>query len=214
MNITANCLQQHLDNIIRFLQPQLAFLNCHMVGYLTDNLWKTYIPEDIQAEVQTDDHVDDAVKVFWNFFGEEQTNLSNDSSPYSGIQNHLKLCQQYRMDNLKGMRMSPEQLRRELVSLGCNHKEDAGLCIKEFMSEKKNHEVEAISHLVASLCSYGRNESGATQHLSVIDAGDGKGYLSSRLALEHQLTVLGIDANISHTEGALKRTQQLEVRYD
>lgn len=211
MNITANCLQLHLDNIIKFLQPQLTFVNCHMVGYLTDNLWKTYIPEDIQADVQTEDHVDDAIKVFWNFFDSEKIN-SNESSQYRGIQNHLKQCQQFRLDSLKDVWVSPEQLRRGLVSLGCYHKVDAGLCIKEFMSEKKNHEVEAISKVVAMLCSYGRDESDAAQDLSVIDAGDGKGYLSSRLALEHQLTVLGIDANVSHTEAALKRTQQLGVR--
>lgn len=183
-----------------------------MVGYLTDNLWKTYIPEDIQAEVQTDDHVDDAVKVFWNFFDAEKTDLSNENnSQDSGIQKHLKLCQQYRLDSLKNVWVSPKQLRTELVALGCDHKEDAGLCIKEFMSEKKNHEVETTSHLVATLCSYGRDKSGAKQDLSVIDAGDGKGYLSSRLALQHQLTVLGIDSNAGNTEGALKRTQQLEV---
>lgn len=211
MNITANCLQLHLDNIIKFLQPQLTFVNCHMVGYLTDNLWKTYIPEDIQADVQTEDHVDDAIKVFWNFFDSEKIS-SNESSQYRGIQNHLKQCQQFRLDSLKDVWVSPEQLRRGLVSLGCYHKVDAGLCIKEFMSEKKNHEVEAISKVVAMLCSYGRDESDAAQDLSVIDAGDGKGYLSSRLALEHQLTVLGIDANVSHTEAALKRTQQLGVR--
>lgn len=182
-----------------------------MVGYLTDNLWKTYIPEDIQADVQTEDHVDDAIKVFWNFFDSEKIN-SNESSQYRGIQNHLKQCQQFRLDSLKDVWVSPEQLRMGLVSLGCDHKVDAGLCIKEFMSEKKNHEVEAISKVVAMLCSYGRDESDAAQDLSVIDAGDGKGYLSSRLSLEHQLTVLGIDANVSHTEAALKRTQQLGVR--
>lgn len=207
MNITTNSLQLHLDNIIKFLKPQLSFVNCHMVGYLTDNLWETYIPEDIQAEVQTDEHVDVAVKIFWNFFDAEGRNLANESSECSGIQKHLKMCQQYRLDSLKDVWVTPEQLRKELVSLGCCQKEDSGLRIKEFMSEKKNHEVHHVSQLVATLCSYGRDES-----LSVIDAGDGKGYLSSRLALEHQLTVLGIDANAGNTEGALKRTQQLEVR--
>lgn len=122
-----------------------------MVGYLTDNLWKTYIPEDIQAEVQTDDHVDDALKVFWSFFDAEKNNILNESSHYIGIQNHLKLCQQYHLDSLKDVWVSPEQLRSELVSLGCDHKEDARLCINDFMSEKKTHEVEITSQVGASI---------------------------------------------------------------
>lgn len=45
--------------------------------------------------------------------------------------------------------------------------------------------------------------------MRIIDAGDGKGYLSSRLALEHRLHVLGIDASATNTLGAQKRGEQL-----
>lgn len=37
------------------------------------------------------------------------------------------------------------------------------------------------------------------------------GYLSSRLALEYKLKVLGIDSNSDNTENALKRNARLEV---
>lgn len=40
------------------------------------------------------------------------------------------------------------------------------------------------------------------------------GYLSSRLALEYKLRVLGIDANSSNTENALKRNSKLEVIFN
>lgn len=37
------------------------------------------------------------------------------------------------------------------------------------------------------------------------------GYLSSRLALEYKLRVLGIDANSENSENALKRNARLQV---
>lgn len=47
--------------------------------------------------------------------------------------------------------------------------------------------------------------------LGVIDAGDGKGYLSTRLSLEHNIKVLGIDYNPVNTLGALLRSEKFEV---
>lgn len=47
--------------------------------------------------------------------------------------------------------------------------------------------------------------------LCVIDAGDGKGYLSTRLSLEHNIKVLGVDCNPVNTAGALQRSEKLEV---
>lgn len=45
----------------------------------------------------------------------------------------------------------------------------------------------------------------------IVDAGDGKGYLSSRLALEFGHNVLGIDSNPNNTENALERNKKLKV---
>lgn len=47
--------------------------------------------------------------------------------------------------------------------------------------------------------------------LSVIDAGSGKGYLSTRLSLEHKIKVLGVDCNPTNVNGALARSEILEV---
>lgn len=47
--------------------------------------------------------------------------------------------------------------------------------------------------------------------LGVIDAGDGKGYLSTRLSLEHNIKVLGVDYNPINTIGAKLRSEKLEV---
>jgi len=82
------------------------------------------------------------------------------------------------------------------------------LSIREFMKEKKNHEVETISRIVAALANArGKN------HL-IIDVGDGKGYLSSRLNLEFKLKVLGVDGNQHNSTEAVKRNKQLSKKWN
>lgn len=51
----------------------------------------------------------------------------------------------------------------------------------------------------------------AADNMYVLDAGDGKGYVSSRLALQYNMKVLGIDASEVNTEGSQKRMKKLEV---
>lgn len=46
----------------------------------------------------------------------------------------------------------------------------------------------------------------------IVDAGSGKGYLSSRLVLEYRYRVLGIDCSDLNTERALIRGQRLQVQ--
>jgi len=58
-----------------------------------------------------------------------------------------------------------------------------------------------VDHLVKS----------SSQGSYIVDAGDGKGYLSSRLALQYGHRVLGIDANAENTQNALSRNRKLQV---
>ena len=41
--------------------------------------------------------------------------------------------------------------------------------------------------------------------MQVVDLGSGKGYLSSTLALQHGLDVIGIDSQQGNTHGAIQR---------
>lgn len=58
------------------------------------------------------------------------------------------------------------------------------------------------------MCAQANNQ----QALNVIDAGSGKGYLSTSLSLEHKIKVLGVDCNPTNINGALARSEILEVR--
>lgn len=207
MNISIGAVQLHLQRILKYLQPRLEFVNCHMVGYLTDNLWDKYVPNDVQAEIITENDVNDALEVFWLF--QKGNNVDVAFNRFPALVEFLKETKRF---GINGFFMTVEQFTNELNKIrggGANDNKckmhDNVLHIKEFMSEKKMHEVEVTSALVANLCSIG------DRSRCVIDAGDGKGYLSSRLALEYNIRVLGVDANAGHTEGAAKRTIKLEV---
>lgn len=69
--------------------------------------------------------------------------------------------------------------------------------------------VEITADVIASMCE--PNPARNQKKLCVIDAGDGKGYLSTRLSLEHNLKVLGVDCNPVNTKGAIARSEKLEV---
>lgn len=200
-------LEQHLDRVLRYLQSHMAFVNCHMVGYLTDNLWKTFIPETIQTEIQSLEDLNAAIEVLWNF--NNQPNNFNSEYKFPCLLNFLHTSRALQLQTSSELAITVEQLNQHLHNIGFEIEERSGLEIKEFMSEKKNHEVKIAARVITTLC--GSRGSEDNSKLCVIDAGDGKGYLSSRLALEHQLHVLGIDANAINTAGAQKRTTQLEV---
>lgn len=67
-----------------------------------------------------------------------------------------------------------------------------------------------VADVVAGLCKSSPNDAS----FGVVDAGDGKGYLSTRLSIEHDIKVLGIDFNPTNTVGALVRSDKLGRFWD
>lgn len=68
-------------------------------------------------------------------------------------------------------------------------------------------QVFVVADVIANMCA----SSNHRRALSVIDAGDGKGYLSTRLSLEHKIKVLGVDCNPTNVTGAMQRLERLGV---
>lgn len=66
-----------------------------------------------------------------------------------------------------------------------------------------------MSSVISGMCQMLRT--GNTREAIVVDAGDGKGYLSSHLALKYKLKVLGVDARPTNTIGAINRLEKVEV---
>ncbi|KAH8252213.1 hypothetical protein KR038_002437 [Drosophila bunnanda] len=183
-------LQRRIDGLLAFLHPHWDFVNCHMVNYLTDQHWDNFLPEALREEIAGKEDVDSAIEhLFWQ--GSESRNAFLEWKRFlaQGEQERLSL--------------HPELLTsvEELIE---GQENAAQLSIRDFMSAKKCHEVELTAALVDHLV---KNSS---QACCIVDAGDGKGYLSSRLALQYGHRVLGIDANAANTENALNRNRKLQ----
>lgn len=87
------------------------------------------------------------------------------------------------------------------------------LVLSHGMSRKKQHEVEIMCHTVNDLvkcCSSTMNEtSNSTSLKTVINIGEGKGYVSRGLSLVCGLQVIGLDCNPSHKTKMVERTDIL-----
>ncbi|EDW60587.1 probable methyltransferase-like protein 25 [Drosophila virilis] len=187
-------LHQRLDEVLSFLEPYWNFANCHMVNYIVDNHWLHMMPQSLRAELKSVDHVKQAIHTF----------LSQTNSPqFPALAQFSETCKHQRLASCPQLLTSVEQLGQLLPATMEKH-----LIIKEFMSAKKCHEVDQTAALVNQLVRSTTPEASATCY--IVDAGDGKGYLSSRLALQYGHYVLGVDAKKSNTESALARNRKLE----
>jgi hypothetical protein len=72
----------------------------------------------------------------------------------------------------------------------------AGMC------PKKRHEVSQMQQLVSNMCrSHGAD--------TVVNVGEGKGYVSRFLALEHDLQMIGLDCNPQHGDTSAARVERM-----
>uniref|UniRef100_A0AAG5DT84 Methyltransferase domain-containing protein n=1 Tax=Anopheles atroparvus TaxID=41427 RepID=A0AAG5DT84_ANOAO len=201
-------LRQQVDAIVRFLEPNLGFINCHMVDYLTDQHWRRYVPTGIQRELETYDDYLQAKEAFWGQFSE----ASPSHKHLPGVQDFIVEASRYRLGGtaVLGTALSLEQFNDALM----DSRKETRLRMTELMNVKKCHEVEVAAAVVASLCTAMATSmvEGSLEDIVVIDAGDGKGYLSSRIALEHGIKVLGIDCNEENTSNAEKRRERLKKK--
>ncbi|XP_053683438.1 probable methyltransferase-like protein 25 [Sabethes cyaneus] len=199
-------VKQHLERLVDFLKPQMSFLNCHMVDYLAHNHWNTYVPSEIRHELKTREDFANAKELFWNQFKDDSQTVQR----FPSLAKHIELSKSYRLDAFNDVLMNIDQLKVAFDSC-LKH---TRLKMPELMSPKKCHEVEIASAAVASLCMVIASKTSLPNmdQIAVIDAGDGKGYLSSRVALEHGIKVLGIDANEGHTASAEQRRERLKKK--
>lgn len=197
-------LQTNIDRIIKFLERD--FINCHMVTYLSDNLWNKFIPERIRSEITCNDDVNTAIEVFF-----QQENAPPELiQKHQQLYDHIQKTKTYYLENLPGDKLfiTTDELLDDFKKRNIPYNTGLNLTIRDFMKEKKNHEVEIISRLVAAL-----SKARGKEHF-IIDVGDGKGYLSSRLSLEFKLKVLGIDGNQQNTKEAEKRNVRLSKTWN
>ncbi|XP_055597915.1 probable methyltransferase-like protein 25 [Uranotaenia lowii] len=200
-------IQRNVEKVAEFLKPQMEFLNCHMVDYLTKDYWNAYVPQNIRDELKSIEDLREAKSAFWNQFDAKVF----PNMKFSSLKKHILNTRDYQLESLPHAFLGLEDLKEAFDSC----LKETRLQIPELMNVKKRHEVESAASIVASLCqviSRKYSEGKSPEEVMVIDAGDGKGYLSSRVALEHGIRVLGIDCNEGNTINAEKRREKLKKK--
>lgn len=131
--MTSQLIRARIDSVLLFMEPHWSWVNCHMVNYLTDNHWQTYVPKQLKEEVLTSDNIEECIEtVFWPL---------NDSE-ISKFPNFLQFkvsAQQHTLQNFKDVIITKEGFEQQILCLEQHKKES--IKIKEFLTEKKRHEV-------------------------------------------------------------------------
>ncbi|XP_065366654.1 probable methyltransferase-like protein 25 [Calliphora vicina] len=199
-------LQKRLESILQFMAPHWSWVNCHMVNYLTDKHWQNYVPLELQKEISTHFVIEECIEtVFWPSM---EDNLEETSSKFPEFIQFTQQAKQHTLHHFKDIIVKPEEFETKVLGVPTKLKQQ--IKIKEFLTEKKRHEVEITAELVNDLI----KSSAWQDNALIVDAGDGKGYLSSRLALEYGHKVLGIDSNTSNTENAIERNKRLKKAWN
>ncbi|KNC28892.1 hypothetical protein FF38_07376 [Lucilia cuprina] len=205
--MSCQILQKRVDSILQFMSPHWSWVNCHMVNYLTDNHWHNFVPSELHNELSNFSTLDECIEeVFWNIptYMEESSCMQK----FPQFKKFRLLAQQHSLHSFKDVIITATEFEEKVLGVSKETKQQ--IKIKEFLTEKKQHEVEITAALVNNLIS---NSSWREQTI-IVDAGDGKGYLSSRLALEYGHKVLGIDSNTANTQNAIERSKKLKKAWN
>ncbi len=178
-------LQKILNNTIHYLSPMLPLANVHAVDFITNNLWEKFIPRRIRVESE-ETGIENVINNFWNDFPNELTKFARTADKY-GIENYEFFSPIESLENALNIR-----------------DEETRTIVTEYMTNKKSYEVATMSIVVAKIAEF-------TEPAITIDVGCGKGYLSSILALRHNLKILAIDCKPINIDGAIKTSQRIEV---
>jgi hypothetical protein len=200
MSSTIFKVQKNIDRIVSLLLTHNDCINTQMVPFLTENLWERFISEDIRNEMKTKDDVRSAIQLFFTQNSPPLELIKRHPALYK----HLEYHKSFFMENLDDkLYLTESELIDEFKRLQIPINNGLNLSVREFMKTKKNYEVEVAAKIVGTLAR-SRNR----EH-TVVDIGDGKGYLSSRIAIEFNHRVLGVDGNPSNSLEALIRNEKL-----
>ncbi|XP_076323771.1 putative methyltransferase-like protein 25 isoform X2 [Tachypleus tridentatus] len=190
-------VQSHLANILceiaNFLLKHRNLTSVHLVDFFSDDVWNRALSPEIQCEL-----LSISEKEFFQLIVDsEDFKQQQVKRDVPHLTRFIRQSCHYTLPNLGVCSSLEDILGNSLKSVVTTFHDP-----KFLISNKKNHEVEKMSEIISHV---------ANQHdiKMVIDLGSGKGYLSSYLALNFGLIVLGIDASSSNTTLACGRNFRL-----
>lgn len=190
-------LQRALITLAGFVERHKSFINAHMVDFYTQGHWERLVDADVRKDLLS---------------------LTDEELFCVGTEQFAQLeCA--RSGQVPALQTLASELgRHSLSSLGAlssasdlvdsSDQDNSGGRNGWGMTAKKEHEVDAMARMVASL----------SQRLGVrnlVDLGSGKGYLAARLcAPPHAFRVLAVDSSEARCHSARSRGEKLAAGAD
>lgn len=127
-------VSKRLDAILGFMEPYWPWVNCHMVNFITDKHWETFVPVCMREELEGNQDINECIEsIFWS-------NTSNTNGKYSEIRKFIEKTRSNSIENFQEILISRKALEKSVLNIS-QEKEQQPISIKEFLSEKKRHEV-------------------------------------------------------------------------
>ncbi|XP_044584278.1 methyltransferase-like protein 25 [Cotesia glomerata] len=189
-----DCYDELLIEILSFIDKYQDLINCHLVDFITDNLWEKCLPSALKKEL------------------EELEKINYNLTVYSHINENCELKNFIEKINYLNLKNNPHLLKLEDLSVlsdnkfswneFCNKNNDNNSKIKQnFMKDKKNYEIEVLTKVIGYLSKINSS--------LVIDVGAGKGYLGTSLYENYKIPVVAIDSCESRHKSAISRQKLL-----
>ncbi|XP_021355366.1 methyltransferase-like protein 25 [Mizuhopecten yessoensis] len=202
-----NCL----DDVLHMSLNYLPFCNAHSNDFIIDNHWENHIPPVVREELMnmTDQQLCDFPAKYIEMLENDGKNVGhtdhkmaaeNSRWIHEDLDSYLQAACKTNLKSLDVL-VDIEYLFSETGLV-----KDV-LQIQNFMTDKKSHEVD----IMTCVCSRLASTTGADV---IVDIGSGKGYLSTQLALKCHKTVVGIDAQLINTKGAIRRAKILTKQWN
>lgn len=174
--------EAHFCKVLHFLRVYESLIDCHLVDFLTEDLWEKCLPKDLKVYLEK--RGPDVISEIKQF---DKTSLCQDSELYAFLRDAESLNLEHCQDILT---------RCNFLNIVNNAMTKSSKPLQsEFMKVKKWHEVEVFTKTVAWL--------NQDKSCIVIDAGAGKGYSSLHLSNHYNFPVLAIECSQINHKGAI-----------
>lgn len=197
---TQSRLQTKLTELLDCLSSVDGLINCHVANFFTHNLWSAVLPPRVVQELEQMNDLSKFPSVYQEYI-QNGTRLWGKNCP--NLDNFLVKSNTMSIRTDTSCLTPLYKLSEKMVDLG--YVMEPSIKLKDFMSEKKMHEVEKTAPLAQALA-----QLTGTQH--IVDIGGGKGYLSSSLSLQCGLHVLALDSSAITTCGASRLEKMMAKR--
>ena len=184
-------VDEHFKNVLSFVDDNRSLVDCHLVDFITEDLWIKCLPDSLREELESIELPDFIKKGNHQYF-QKLIATSSELDSFIKIANSLSLKNNRFVLTLNDTFL-PGAKDTEIIRS------------QSFMSNKKQHEIAYLAKLIGFLAV--KNEAKL-----IIDAGAGKGYLSERISDEFGLTVLAIDSSKLNCNSARNRQEILQKK--